>query len=86
MAAGDQDSATQNGDKFGAPVNVSESFANEWNSAIAADRGGRVTVAWDSYRNENYDIYSRTASAGGWGPEVPVAASARYEGVPLHRL
>ena len=61
---------------------VSQSSGNEWNPAIAADNSGRVTVAWDSYRNENYDVYVRTASSGTWGPETPVAASARYEAYP----
>jgi Protein of unknown function (DUF3604) len=75
-------SATQSGDRFGAASAVSQSSANEWNPAIAADSKGRVTIAWDSYRNENYDIYRRTASGGEWGPEIPVAASARYEAYP----
>jgi hypothetical protein len=75
--------AAQKGAAFGAPVGISKSPANEWNPAIAADRGGRVTVAWDSYRNGNYDVYARTANAkGSWGPEVAVAASARYEAYP----
>jgi hypothetical protein len=73
----------QNGNSFSAPTQVSNSTSNEWNPAIAADSSGRVTVAWDSYRNGSYDIYTRTASAdGSWGPEIPVAASARYEAYP----
>ena len=41
-----------------------------------------MTVAWDSYRNQNYDVYLRTARRGAWGPETAVAASARYEAYP----
>jgi hypothetical protein len=80
--------ATQSGDRFGAAEAVSQSKANEWNPAIAADSKGRVTIAWDSYRNENYDIFMRTSSGmrttsgQQWGPETPVAASARYEAYP----
>ena len=78
--------ATQNGNRFSAPAAVSMSLnngaGNEWNPAIAADGTGRVTVAWDSYRNGNYDVYMRTASGGVWGAETAVAASARYEAYP----
>jgi hypothetical protein len=63
-------------------VKVSQSEANEWNPAIAADQSGRVTVAWDSYRNQNYDFYLPTATSGKWGPETAVAASARYQAYP----
>ena len=50
---------------------------NEWNPAIAADANGRVTVAWDSYRNGNYDIFAAHRDrSGAWGKEMPVAATA----------
>jgi len=75
--------ANQQGDTFSAPQSVSNSSANEWNPAIAADSRGRVTVAWDSYRNGSYDVYARTTTASGeWGPETPIAATARYEAYP----
>src|SRR5260370_37579490 len=55
----------------------------EWNPAIPADRPGRVTVPWDSYRNGNYDVYMRTAAANDvWGVESAVAATPRYEAYP----
>lgn len=76
--------ATQNGNGFfkAAPVTKS-TVGNEWNPAIAADATGRVTVAWDSYRNGNYDIYSTTSTGpSDWAPEVAVAATARYEAYP----
>src|SRR5439155_16510246 len=62
---------------------VSSSSGNEWNPSIAADSSGRVSVAWDSYRNGNYDVFARTAaSPASWGKEVAVAASAYYEAYP----
>jgi len=76
-------SAVQQGSGFTAPAAVSNSSANEWNPAIAADSSGRVTVAWDSYRDGSYDVFARTATAPDeWGPEIPVAATPRYEAYP----
>jgi hypothetical protein len=75
--------AQQPNDTFTAPIAVSNSSANEWNPAIAADKQGRVAVAWDSYRAGNYDVYLRTASApDSWDAEKPAAATARYEAYP----
>src|SRR5262249_3092697 len=74
--------ATQNGNGFSKAATVSNSGANEWNPAIAADSTGRVTVAWDSYRNGNYDVYSRTSNGSSWSDEKPLAATARYEAYP----
>jgi hypothetical protein len=75
--------ATQNGNGFSKAAAITKSTGNEWNPAIAADSTGRVSVAWDSYRNGNYDVYVRTAAAAGsWGPEIPLAATARYEAYP----
>ena len=82
--------ASQHGNGFSAPVTVSTSTGNEWNPAIAADASGRVSVAWDSYRNGNYDVYARTArigqgdgqGSGKWGSEVSVASTAAYEAYP----
>ena len=56
------------------------SNANEWNPAISADGGGRVTIAWDSYRNGDYDIFARTATAPGkWEKETALVATPLQE-------
>jgi hypothetical protein len=74
----------QSGDGFGKAAAVSAGAqGNEWNPAIAADRNGHVSVAWDSYRNGNYDVFVRTATGPtSWGKEIPIAASVRYEAYP----
>ena len=71
-------SATQSGDTFSKPAAVSSGHqGNDWNPAIAADKNGHVSIAWDSYRNGNYDVFVRMN-----GKEIPVAATTHYEAYP----
>src|SRR5258708_22085780 len=74
--------AVQEGNWFSKTATVSSSAGNEWNPAIAADDRGRVTVAWDSYRNGNYDVFARTTTGATWGEVRAVAASSLYEAYP----
>jgi hypothetical protein len=54
--------------------------ANHWEPAIAADRRGAVHIAWDTYRDGNYDVHMRSFTPPAkLGVEIPVAVSARYE-------
>ena len=69
--------------KLGPTFNLSESSANEWAPSIAADRSGRVHVAFDSYQAGNYDVLLRTRGADGTlAPAIQVAASTAYEARP----
>ena len=64
-------------------VSPAHPTGNAWNPVIAAGSGGRVHIAWDTYRNGNYDVYLRSFDpSSGLGPEVEVARSARYEAYP----
>ncbi len=75
--------------KWDPPVRVTETAANDWFPQLAADPCGagipacpedtRIWIVWDSYRNGNYDVYARSYD-GKLGQELPVAASALYEG------
>ncbi len=67
----------------GPPIKISDTPANEWTPAIAADRSGRVHVAFDSYQAGNYDVVLRTREAdGSLGPPVAVAATPAFEARP----
>jgi hypothetical protein len=64
-------------------VAVGDSPANEWSPAIAVDKGGRVHVAFDSYRSGNHDVILRTLEPDGkLGEPVVVAGSDRFEARP----
>ncbi|MCX7827509.1 MAG: hypothetical protein N2689_18425, partial [Verrucomicrobiae bacterium] len=72
--------ATQDGDKFGAPVAVAATPANEWDPAIAADRKGNVAIAWDTYEKGDHDIYLALRGADGkFGKAMPVVATLNFE-------
>src|SRR5439155_14249862 len=69
--------------KFTAPQRLTQSAANEWEPAMAADAAGHLAVAWDSYAKGDYDVYvARRANADGgttFEPAQPVAASLAFE-------
>ncbi len=66
-----------------APLTISDTPGNEWAPSIAADPGGRVHVAFDSYQAGNYDVMVRTREPDGTlGPTITVGGSALYEARP----
>ena len=58
---------------------VSNDPGNDWEPSIALDSSSRAWVAWDSYRNGNYDIYLRSFEDGEMGEEIAVARTARLD-------
>src|SRR5205807_5234034 len=53
---------------------------NCWHPAIAADNTGRVAVAYDRYRDGDYDVYVAVFSGkNGARKEFPIAASPKAE-------
>jgi hypothetical protein len=65
------------------PIKVSDTPANEWAPSIAADKSGRVHVAFDSYEAGNYDVVVRTREAdGSLGMPLVVAGTPAYEARP----
>ena len=69
---------------FSAAQRVTDTTANEWEPAIAADKNGHVTVGWDTYAKGDYDVYAATfdGDANSSAQAVPVAASLKFEGRP----
>ena len=56
------------------------SGASAWMPAAATDSKGNLYVAWDSYRNGNYDIYFRRIAADGTeGALEQVTRSPRFQ-------
>jgi hypothetical protein len=65
------------------PIKISDGPADEWSPSIAADGGGRVHVAFDTYQAGNYDVVLRTREPdGALAPPVVVAGTAAFEARP----
>ena len=71
---------TFSGGEWSEEVAVSGSPGNDWDPAVALDSRGAAWVAYDSYRNGNYDVYL-TARADGETvtPEMAVAETPLFE-------
>ena len=70
-------------DDWSPAVAVTEREANEWDPAVAIDSSGTAWVAYDSYKNGNYDVYLTGVSNGlPVGPEIAIAQTARFEAAP----
>ena len=67
------------GNGWSAPEQLSTSPANDWSPAIAADRQGRIHVAWDTYDKGNYDVVMRTFGNARWGEQAGIATSLKFE-------
>jgi hypothetical protein len=72
--------ALEDGHPWKEPRVISNSKANDWSPAIAADSKGNVYVAWDTYDKGNYDVMLQAI-----GKEVKswtVAGTAKFEARP----
>ncbi len=62
---------------------VGKTTANEWQPAIAADKSGNIAIAWDTYKNGNYDVYYALIDEKGQvKTESHVAATENFEARP----
>lgn len=67
---------------WGRPIRVSDSPANDWEPAVAADSKGDAFVAWDTYAKGRYDVLMRRIADGSPRETVEVAATERLEARP----
>ena len=72
--------AQKAGDGPSVPRVISQSPANDWGPAIAADGKGSVYVAWDTYDKGNYDVWLCNVARD--DRKWAVADSSRFEGRP----
>src|SRR5207302_8179028 len=74
---------TFDGTKWSADVRVTNRAANDWEPAVAFDSKGVAWVAYDSYKNGNYDVYVRAVRDGKMeGEEIAVAMTPNFEAKP----
>ena len=68
------------GEDWSPVVAVTDREASEWDPAVAIDSSGTAWVAYDTYKNGNYDVYLKAVRNGlALGPEIAIAESARFE-------
>ena len=66
------------GERWSPDIRVSRTEANEWDPSVALDAKGNAWVAYDSYRNGNYDVYLARVN-GSEASEIPVTTTPRFE-------
>lgn len=67
------------GDSWSSPMKVTEHSANDWEPSVAVNSRGEAAIAWDSYRNGDYDIFLRRFVDGRLGPVEQVTASKDFQ-------
>ena len=55
---------------------------SDFHPRAASDDEGNVTVAWQSFRDLQGEIYARKRTSEGWGPEVRISRSAANDWEP----
>ncbi len=63
------------GSEWGAEVNLTNSKEDDWEPAVATDSSGRAWIAWDSYRENGYDLLIRGVTSTSEGPISEVSAT-----------
>lgn len=67
------------GKSWSKPLAVTSDSESDWYPRGAVDASGKVWIAFDSYRNGDYDVFLTSIQDGKPGPVVTIAASPFYE-------
>jgi len=65
-------------DSWARELRITNQAANDWEPSVAFDSTGAIYVAYDSYRNGNYDVFLAKVS-GGKAEEMAVANTTNFE-------
>lgn len=72
--------AQWDGSQWSAEAAISDSSADSWAPAIAADSAGGVWAGWDGYHSGDFNVYVRHRNAGGaWQPQRQVTRSLGFD-------
>ncbi|RMG40829.1 MAG: exo-alpha-sialidase [Planctomycetota bacterium] len=76
---GDVQYAVFDGESWSDPLPVTDDEASDWFPRVAVDGNGTAWIAFDSYRNGDYDVFLTSVRDGRPGKIIPVATSSYYE-------
>ncbi len=64
------------------PARLTTAPYSDFNVRAVSDAAGNVTIAWQSFRGGNSDIYVRRLTGSTWGPEEPLTTWAPNDWEP----
>ncbi|NOX56587.1 MAG: hypothetical protein GXP27_19515 [Planctomycetes bacterium] len=67
------------GERWSKPLIITSDAASDWYPRGAVDRQGVVWIAFDSYRNGDYDVFLTSVTGTKIGDVIPIATSKYYE-------
>ncbi len=72
--------------KVSKPERLTNAPHADFNVRAVSDAKDNVTIAWQSFRNSNADVYARRRSGKSWGKEIRVSTSERGDWEPAIAL
>ena len=70
------------GNEWSKPFAITDGSGSDWYPRVAVDSAGVSWIAFDSYRNGDYDVFLTSYDGQRVGPVVPIATSKYYEAHP----